>query len=71
MEIKIKTKKWGNSIGVILPKSVVESRKIRENDEIVIEIRKQPIMNQLFGKFPRTSKRTAQEIKDEAKKGWD
>ena len=71
MEIKIKTKKWGNSIGIILPKSVVESRKIRENDEIVIEIRKQPIMSQLFGKFPRTSKRTAQEIKDEARKGWD
>ncbi len=71
MEIKTKTRKWGNSLGVILPKLVVESRKIRENDEIVIKIIKQPILSKLFGKFPRTSKKTAQEIKDEARKGWD
>jgi hypothetical protein len=31
----------------------------------------QPIRENLFGKFPRKSKRTAQELKDEARNGWD
>ena len=71
MKIKTLAKKWGNSIGIILPKSVVDLRKIQENDEIIIEIKTQSIRGDLFGKYPRTSKRTAQELKDEARKGWD
>ena len=71
MEIETIAKKWGSSIGVVLPKSVIDSRKIRENDKIIIEIKTQPLMGRMFGKFPRTSKRTAQELKDEAREGWD
>lgn len=71
MEVKTLAKKWGNSIGIILPKSVVDLRKIQENDEVIIEIKTQSIMGDLFGKYPRTSKRTAQEIKDEARGGWN
>ena len=40
MEIKAIAKKWGSSIGIILPKAVVEENRIRENDEITIEINK-------------------------------
>ncbi len=71
MEIETIAKRWGSSIGVVLPKSVIDARKIRENDKIVIEIKTQPLMEGMFGKYPRTSKRTAQELKDEARKGWD
>ena len=71
MEIKTIAKRWGSSIGIVLPKAVVDLRKIQENDEILIEIKTRPLKEQMFGKYPRTSKRTAQEIKDEARRGWD
>jgi antitoxin component of MazEF toxin-antitoxin module len=71
MEIKIIAKKLGNSIGIILPKEVIEINKIKENDELTIDIKKQILAKDLFGKYPRTSKKTGQEIKDEMRKGWE
>lgn len=70
MEFKTIARKWGSSIGIILPKSVIDENRIRENDEVFIELKRENIMSDLFGKFPRKSKKTAQEIKDEAREGW-
>jgi len=69
-EIRTIARKWGNSIAVIIPKDMVERKKIRENSELVIEVKRRPIAGEIFGMFPRKSKRTAQEIKDEMKAGW-
>ena len=71
MEIETIAKRWGSSLGVILPKSVVEARKIREDDRVVIEIINKPIAKQFFGRFKRKFKKSAQELKDEARKGWN
>ncbi|MEK6859320.1 MAG: AbrB/MazE/SpoVT family DNA-binding domain-containing protein [Nanoarchaeota archaeon] len=70
MEIKTIAKRWGSSIGVILPKSFVDENRIRENEEVIIEVRKKTLAGDLFGKYPEW-KKSAQEIKDEMKKGWD
>ena len=70
MEIKTITRKWGNSLAVILPKSLVENQKIKENEDIIIDVKKHVITGDFFGKFPRKSNKTAQEIKDELRKGW-
>ena len=70
MEIKTKAHRWGSSFAVILPKFVVETKKIRENDELIIEIKNRSLAGELFGKFPRHSKKTAQEIKSEIRQGW-
>ena len=70
MEIKTIAKKWGSSIGIILPKSIIEANRIREHDEIVIEIKKKTLAGEMFGKFPRLSKKSGQELKDEARRGW-
>ena len=70
MEITTKAKRWGSSLGIILPKSLVEAKKIRENDEVTIEIKKKSLAGDMFGKFPRW-KRSTQELKDEMRKGWD
>ncbi|MEK6936855.1 MAG: AbrB/MazE/SpoVT family DNA-binding domain-containing protein [Nanoarchaeota archaeon] len=70
-EIRAKAKKWGSSIGIIIPKEIVEAKKIKENDEILIEIKNRPLAGEFFGRFPRKSKKTAQEIKDEMKRGWN
>ena len=34
----VKVKKWGNSFGVILPKKIVDTEKIKEGVEITITI---------------------------------
>ena len=70
MEVKTIARKWGNSIAVILPKNIVETNKIRENDEITIEVKKRVLAGEMFGKFPHW-KRSTQEIKDDAIRGWD
>lgn len=70
MEFKTIARKWGSSIGIILPKSAIEENRIKENDEVFIELKRENIMKDLFGKFPRKSKKTAQEIKEEAREGW-
>jgi len=71
MEIKTIAKKWGSSIGIIIPKEVVDAKRIKENDEIVIEVKTRPLAGNLFGRFPElTSRRSAQELKDEAREGW-
>lgn len=72
MEIKTIAKRWGSSIGIILPKSVVEENKIRENEEVIIEVKKPVFVKELFGKYPEwKSKKSAQELKNEARRGWD
>ncbi len=71
MELKVITKKWGNSLGVILPKLIVDTKKIKENEEIIIELKNITTTGDFFGKFPELKiKKTAQELKDEMRKGW-
>ena len=70
VEIETKTKRWGSSIGVVLPKSLVEEVGIKPNETIVIEIKKRHKAKEFFGLL-KEWKRPTQEIKDEARKGWD
>ena len=70
MELKMKPRKWGNSLAVILPKVLVEANRIKENQEIIIEIKTRPLVKDLFGILPRKWNRSTQEIKDDMRKGW-
>ena len=69
MEIKAIAKKWGSSIAVIIPKEIVNKKKIKEHEEITIEIKRKPLAGELFGKFQNWKKPT-QQIKDEMRRGW-
>lgn len=70
MEIKTIARKWGSSIGVIIPKEVVDTKKIKENDEIIVRVDTiKPKAGVLFG-FLRNWKKSTQEIKDEMRGGW-
>ena len=70
VETEVKTRKWGSSIGVVLPKALVEEAGIKPNEKIVIEIKKRPLAKEFFGKFPDWGKPT-QELKDEMRAGWE
>lgn len=69
-EIEAKTRKWGSSIGVVLPKVLVEEAHIKPDETIVIEVKKRHKAKEFFGLL-KEWKRPTQEIKDEARKGWD
>lgn len=69
MEVELVAKKWGSSLGVVLPKGIVEKEHISENDTIIVEIKKRHYAKEFFGIFSQWKKPT-QQIKDEMKKGW-
>jgi len=69
VETEVKTRKWGSSIGVVLPKEIVDEIGIKPNEMVVIEVKKRVKVKDVFGMFQEW-KRPTQEIVDEAKKGW-
>lgn len=72
MEVKTIARRWGSSIAVVIPKEVADMQRIKENSEITITIQRQrPIAGEMFGLFSRASKKTAQQIKDEIRSGWE
>lgn len=68
-QVQTITRKWGNSLGIAIPKEVVEAEHLAENQRILIEIKKVTDIRRLRGllKF----KKTAQKLKDEMRAGWE
>jgi antitoxin component of MazEF toxin-antitoxin module len=66
---EVTVKKWGNSLGVILPKEFVNENKIKENDKIDILIARKRDLSDMFGTLK--TKMTAQQFKDMVRKGWE
>lgn len=72
MEIETLTRKWGNSIAVIIPSKIVEEQKLRENERVTVKIEKKRKVKvkDIFGLLKEWKKPTEEIIK-EARKGWD
>ncbi len=71
-KVRVKTKRWGSSIGVIIPNEIVKEQMIRPGDELEIEITKETDIEKMFGalKVRWPAGITTQQIKDELKAGW-
>lgn len=67
MDIEVIPRKWGNSIGIILPKEAVEEEGIKLNKKILIRVMKPTNIKHLFGSLKR--KMTGQEFKDMVRQG--
>ncbi len=67
-QIKVKLKRWGNSLGVVIPQNVLESVRAGEGDELSLFIKKDKndLLN-LFGKL-KGWKLDSQKFKDEIRK---
>ena len=74
MATEVTVKKWGNSMGIILPRELVEKNKLEENDKIIIEVVKKADLRHLFGSLKRKTndktRITGQEFKDIVREGW-
>ena len=70
VEAVLETKKWGNSIGVILPKEVLESEHINgEHEKLFVIVRKKDkTSSETFGLVRGKLKKSSQQIKDELRK---
>ena len=68
MEFDTKVKKWGNSVGLIIPKDKLRLNGFKEDEEVhVIVLRKSNVLRQTFGTVPEW-KGKAQEMKDRLRK---
>jgi antitoxin component of MazEF toxin-antitoxin module len=69
MDMKAKVRKWGSSLGIVIPKEIAEAKGVRAGDEVLAEVRKISNMREIFGSL-RGWQRSTQRIKEEARKGW-
>ncbi|MBS3125415.1 AbrB/MazE/SpoVT family DNA-binding domain-containing protein [Candidatus Woesearchaeota archaeon] len=67
-EIQAVARKWGDSLAIIIPNDVVKAHNIKPQDKITVIIPKMIDLSDLAGKF--STKKTAQQIKDEMRSGW-
>lgn len=68
--MRAKVRKWGSSLGIVIPKEIAEARGVGPGDEVLAEIRRISNMKEMFGSL-RGWKRPTQQIKEEARKGWE
>lgn len=71
MAIEVKTKKWGNSIGMIIPNKIVSQLNLKPEQKIIIEIeaKKENVLKEMFGKMK--SKKSASQIVNEFRKDFN
>ncbi|MBI2580779.1 AbrB/MazE/SpoVT family DNA-binding domain-containing protein [Candidatus Woesearchaeota archaeon] len=53
--IAVKTKQWGNSIGIVIPKAVAEEKGIGPDEEVLVEVEKKSkktVLEELSGALP-------------------
>jgi antitoxin component of MazEF toxin-antitoxin module len=65
--MRAKVKKWGNSLGLIIPADVASKEGIKEGDEVEYQLKKYSDVKELFGKYPMGN---IQEIKNELRREW-
>ena len=73
MAIEVKTKQWGNSIGVVIPIETVERLSIKPEQKIIIEIeKKEPILKELFGaiQFKKPTSQILKEARKDLESKW-
>jgi len=70
IEVDTTARKWGNSIGIALPRDIVEKANIKPDRSIKIFIPEKKVdLNKVFGSLK--IKKPTQKILDEAREGED
>ena len=68
-EIEAITRKWGNSLGITIPQNVIRQIHLHENQKIIIDIKLRHDLSPLRGMLHST--KSAQQFKDEMRRGWE
>ena len=67
MKVQTVLRKWGNSIGVVIPKEIIEKEQLREGEEVFIIIESKNDLKEVFGSL-KDWKINTQKLKDELRK---
>jgi hypothetical protein len=70
MGMTVKIRKWGNSLGVILPKEMVKTQKLKAGQEVSISVFKKIDPKEIFGIVPGFKNVDTKKIMRESKQGW-
>jgi len=73
MAIEVKTKKWGNSIGVVIPIETANKLNLKPEETIIIEItKKEKVLKELFGslKFKKSTEQILKEVRADLEGKW-
>ena len=73
MAIEVRTKKWGNSIGIVIPVETVKRFNIKPEEDIVIEIEKNNnVLKEMFGKakLKKSAKKMIKDFRKENESKW-
>ena len=73
METVTKTRTWGNSLGVVIPKEMVEEMRLRPEEEIILEVRKKENpLKELWGafKFKKDPHKLIKEVRKDLESKW-
>lgn len=66
--MKTKVRRWGRSLGIVIPRDVAEKEKIKANDSVEILIRKKSdALKETFGslKFGKSTKKMLDQTDEE------
>lgn len=68
--IAVRTKQWGNSIGIIIPKGFAREKGISADEEVLMDLEKKSpqktVLQELFGTL-KTKKSTEQLLRESRK----
>lgn len=75
-----KLQKWGNSLGVRIPKSIIEKTNLAENDELIIEqqdgkivifpAKKKLLLRELMDKVTSSNLHDEEDFKSKGREVW-
>ena len=65
-----KVKRWGSSLGVVIPSEIAKKEKLKEGEKVIIEIKKKNTMREFFGSLKGLDI-DPQKMKDELRKDWN
>jgi len=65
--VEAKAKRWGNSLGIIIPKDIVEKERIKANDTVKVLVLHDSteLFKRTFGILKGKFKKSSQQMKDE------
>jgi len=70
-DFEAKPKKWGNSLGITIPKEIVDEEGIKEGKKIriFVSVEKKNVLKETFGTLKW--KKPTQKIMEEIDRGYD
>ena len=67
MAILTRLRRWGNSMGIVVPREALINQNLKEGEEVMVEIEKRTDISDVFGSL-KDCKINAQKFKDETRK---